>query len=144
MAFLTKEELNTVATMPIIGKITNFDDAIVEDIINESIALMKGYLSRFYDVELIFSMTGNERHLAVLKKLKDIVIYEIYERHTREQNAVAQRRFSEAMSWLEKLNTGEHGDHTLPPAPAEPDDDGGTGTTGDARFGGHKRYSSYY
>jgi phage gp36-like protein len=144
MAFLTKEELKTVATMPIIDKITNLDDSIVEDIINESIAMMKGYLSRFYDAELLFGKIGNERHLAVLKKLKDIVIYEIYERHTRDQNVVAQRRFAEAMNWLEKLNTGEHGDHTLPPAPPVDSEDGGTGTTGDARFGGNKKYSSHY
>lgn len=140
--FLTKEELKTVAQIALIDKITNLDNSIVEDIINESVALMKGYLSRFYDVDAIFGATGSQRNLAVLKKLKDIVIYEIYERHTREQNAVAQRRYAEAMLWLEKLNTGEFGDGTIPPAP-EPDPDA-TGTTGDARFGGNKRYHSAY
>ena len=144
MAFLTKDELKTVAQIALIDKITNLDNSIVENIINESIALMKGYLSRFYDVDEIFSKTGGDRNLAVLKKLKDIVIYEIYEHHTREQNAVAQRRYSEAMLWLEKLNTGEFGDGTIPPAP-EPDPEGDTtGTTGDARFGGNKRYGSVY
>ncbi len=140
MAFLEKYELKTVAQVPIIDKITNLDDDIVKTIIDESISLMKGYLSRRYDVDLIFSKTGYERHLTVLKKLKDIVIYEIYERHTREQNAVAARRYNEAMLWLEKLNTGEFSDHTLP----EPVADDITGTSGDTRFGGHTKYEGVY
>lgn len=140
--FLEKSELGTVATLSIISKITGDDDAIVNDIIEESISLMKGYLSRYYDAETIFSAEGNNRHKAALKRLKDIVIYEIYERHTREQNAVAARRYNEAMAWLEKLNTGEHSDKTLPQAPVIPDVE--PGTSGDTRFGGNPQYSSTY
>jgi phage gp36-like protein len=142
--FLTKEELKTVAQIGIIDKITGLDDEIAANIIDESIALMKGYLSRFYDVNAIFDATGGDRNLAVVKKLKDIVIYEIYERHTREQNASAQRRYAEAMLWLEKLNTGEFGDGTIPPAPEPDPNEDIAGTTGDARFGGNKRYDSVY
>lgn len=140
MAFLTKEELKTVAQVSLIDKITNLDDGIITDIINESISLMKGYISRFYDAETIFSKTGSERNLAVLKRLKDIVIYEIYERHTRDQNAVAMRRYSEAMNWLEKINTGEQGDKTLP---SKPDDSDNPGSM-DIRFGGKTKYESSY
>jgi hypothetical protein len=113
--FLQKSELKTVSTEEIINKIIGGDDEIVVTIIGESIAMMKGYMSRFYDVELIFSQRGRKRHLTTLKKLKDIVIYEIYERRTKQQNAVAARRYNEAMLWLEKLSTGELGDKTLPP-----------------------------
>ncbi|MCL2246184.1 MAG: DUF1320 domain-containing protein [Lentimicrobiaceae bacterium] len=139
---MTKEELHTVAQIPLIDKTTNLDDSIIEAIIEESISLMKGYLSRFYDVDTIFSQTGTDRHLATLKRLKDIVIYEIYERHTREQNLVAMRRYEEAMAWLEKLNKGEFADGTLPKIPENTDDI--TGTTGSTRFGGNTRYSSKY
>lgn len=146
MAFLDKEELKTVADIEIVNKITNLDDDIVIEIIEESIDKMKGYLSRFYDAELIFSKEGNDRKKSVLKRLKDIVIYEIYERHTREINAVAARRYAEVMDWLEKINTGEQGDSTLPPKPDETDGDGNgnNGTSGDTRFGGNKRYDSVY
>ncbi|MCL2290838.1 MAG: DUF1320 domain-containing protein [Bacteroidetes bacterium] len=138
--FLQKEELKTVSTEEIINKIIGGDDDIVTNIINESIALMKGYMSRFYDVEEIFSREGAERHLATLKRLKDIVIYEIYERHTRNQNAVAARRYNEAMNWLEKLSTGELGDKTLPPVKKiEP-----ISQSGESRFGGNRKYESIY
>jgi hypothetical protein len=138
--FLEKDELKTVAVEEIIHKIIGGDDEIVTNIVAESIALMKGYMSRFYDVEEIFNKQGTERHLATLKRLKDIVIYEIYERHTRNQNAVAARRYNEAMDWLEKLSTGELGDKTLPPIkPVEP-----VGQTGESRFGGNQQYTSIY
>jgi len=142
MAFLIKEELKTVAPLAIIDKIINSDNDIVSNIIDESISLMKGYMSRHYDVEAIFSKQGNERHKATLKRLKDICIYEIYESHTREQNATAARRYNEALDLLEKLNTGEFSDKTLPPKPpATPEN---TGLSGEIRFGGNKRYTSVY
>jgi phage gp36-like protein len=142
MAFLNKDELKTVSTMQVIDMITAQDDSIVDDIIDESISLIKGYLSRYYDVEQIFSQEGELRHKYVLKVLKDIVIYEVYERHTREQNAVAQRRYQEAMNWLEKLNTGEFSDLTLP-IPTDDNTDV-SGESGDVRFGGNKQYQSNY
>jgi len=140
--FLVKSELKTVGQISIIDKIINLDDSIVDDIIIESISLMKGYLSRYYDAETIFAQEGNLRHKATLKRLKDIVIYEIYERHTSAQNLVAMRRYQEAMAWLEKLNSGEFSDHTLPTIPDDAEDS--SGTTGDTRFGGNKRYDSIY
>ena len=138
--FLEIEELKTVSTEEIVAKIVGGDESIITNIIEESIALMKGYMSRFYDVEEIFGQKGKQRHLATLKRLKDIVIYEIYERHTRNQNSVAARRYNEAMAWLEKLSTGELGDKTLPPVkPTEP-----VSQTGESRFGGNKKYESTY
>lgn len=142
MAFLTKEELKTVAQIGLIDLLTNLDDTIVEEIIDESIAKISGFLSRFYDVPAIFNAVGDERHKAVIKRLKDIVIYEIYERHTREPNAVAARRYAEAIDWLERINTGELGDGTLPPKPASPGSE--EGKSGDTRYGGNRRYTSIY
>jgi len=141
MAFLTKEELKTVSTTELINKLTANDDSIIDDIIDESISLMKGYLSKYYDVELIFSTTGDNRHKTVLKKLKDIVIYEIYERHTREQNQVAKRRFDEAMLWLENLNKGEFYYRTLPAIPSTNDV---ANNSNDIRYGGYTRFTSKY
>lgn len=141
MSFLTKEELRTVSTIPIIDKLTAEDDTIITIIIDESISLMKGKLSKYYDVDAIFNATGDARHKTILKYLKDIAIYEIYERHTREQNLVAKRRRDEAMDELEKLNTGENYDRTLP---ARIDQQDTATESEDIRFGGNKRYNSAY
>lgn len=140
MAFLNKDELKTVVTAELIDKLTAHDDSIVTTIIDESISMMRGYLSKHYDVEAIFNASGSDRHQTVLKKLKDIVVFEIYERHTRELNQAARRRFDEAMLWLENLNKGEFFDRTLPARQSQPDSTGGN----DIRFGGYTRYYSNY
>ena len=143
MAFLIKAELKTVATIPLINKLTDADDDIITDIINESISLIRGKLSKFYDVETIFNATGSDRNLTVLKYLKDIVIYEIYERCTRDQNLVAKRRRDEAMTEIDKLNTGDYFDRTLPARPST--EKTGSDTVGEMRFGnGNQQYSSNY
>lgn len=141
MAFLEKEELKTVADINLVDKITNLDDDIVTQIIEESIDLMKGYLSRYYDADAIFLQEGELRKKSIVKKLKDIVIYAIYSRLKTGNNPQTEQAYSEAMSWLEKINTGEQGDGTLPTKPKE---EPITGETGDTRFGGNKRYSSAY
>jgi phage gp36-like protein len=138
--FLTKDELKTVTDINVVNKIVNLDDTIVEEIIDESIDLMKSYLSRYYDAESIFNEEGSMRKKAVVKKLKDIVIYEIYNRNLWGENARVGAAYTEAINWLEKLNTGQFSDNTLPPIP----DEVGDGTDGDTRFGGNKKYSSIY
>jgi phage gp36-like protein len=139
--FLAKDELRTVAQLPIIDKITAEDDSIIDIIIDESIAVMSSMLSRYYDVDVIFAKEGNERNKTIVKYLKDICIYEIYNRCTREQNEVAENRYNIAMEWLTKLNTGELEDSTLPLRQVVED---GNATTGDVRYGGNKRYNSIY
>lgn len=106
MAFLTKEELKTVATKEVIDLITNTDDSIVDEIIAESIAIMESFLFRYFDTKLIFSSESNERSKVVVKFLKDIAIYEIYQRRTRTMNEVAQNRYNEAMNWLDQIAKG--------------------------------------
>lgn len=139
--FLTKEELATVAAMPTINKFTADNPYVIEQIIDESISIMRSLLSRHYDTDAIFSATGNARHLTILKYLKDIVIFEIYDRLTREENDVARRRYDTAMQWLNDLNAGTLADSSLPPTPVEPGTDA---ASGDVRFGSNTQYRSRY
>ncbi|MCX8149226.1 MAG: phage protein Gp36 family protein [Thermaurantimonas sp.] len=141
MSFLTKDDLITVATADIINRLTNHDSSIIDSIIQESIALFKSYLSKHYNTDHIFSQAGNARHKTVLKRLKDVVIFEIYERHTREHNLAAKRRYDEAMLWLEKLNTGEFFDLTLPQKQTS---ENTPSQSLQVRFGSNKKYSSLY
>ena len=112
--FLSQEELKTVVDVNLIDKITASDDTITTIIINESIDFMKSYLSRYYDAETIFSKTDTDRSLNILKHLKNIVVYELYIRHSRAINEVAHHRYNETMHWLEELNTGKFFDSSLP------------------------------
>ncbi len=114
MPFLIEAELKSIVDPNLVNKITVDDSSIVETIISESIDMMKSYLSKYYDTAAIFSKEGTERSLSVLKKLKDIVVYEIYTRNPRSMNEVTEKKYNEAINWLEKLNTGEFSDKSLP------------------------------
>jgi len=138
--FLEQTELKTVGVPEVIEKVINNDSDIVTQIIAESIDIMKGYLSPHFDVEAIFNATGNDRSLVVLKYLKDIVIYEIYIRKTHDINEVAEKRYNEAMLWLEKVAKGIIQPAGLP----LPESD--TDSTGDGfiKFGSQTKYSSNF
>lgn len=105
--FLNIDELKTVVLREVVDLITTSDDTIVNQIIAESIDLMKSYLNNYYDATAVFDQTGEDRSLIVLKYLKDIVVFEIYIRRTRDFNEVAKIRYDEAMLWLDKVAKGQ-------------------------------------
>lgn len=142
MAFLTEEELKTVATAEIINLITNNDNSIVDDIITESIDLMKSYLFRYYNTDSIFSAEGDTRSRVVLKYLKDIVIHEVYIRRTKIYNEVAKMRYDEAMLWLEKVGFGKI-DADLPRKTTDTDGKA-DGESNFLKLGSRKTYKNHW
>ncbi len=144
MPFLTEQELKTVATSEVVNLITNNDDEIVSEIIEESIDLMKSYLFRYYDTESIFEKQGEERPKILVKYLKDIVIHEIYIRRTKRMNEVAKLRYDEALLWLEKVSGGKI-DVNLPPKPTDTDGDGeADGHSTFMKLGSRKTYKNHW
>lgn len=121
--FLEKTELQTVGVEEIINKIINSDDNIVNEIIEEDIDLASGYLFQYYDVESIFSATGDDRNKTLLRHLKGLVIFDIYTRRNKAINEVTKLRYDEAMLWLEKVSTGKL-KPDLPPKKIDTDGDG--------------------
>lgn len=140
--FLGKEELITVLPLSLADALTNSEDHIIDQIIRESISLMTSYLSCTYDTSAIFSASGEQRNLTVLKFLKDIVVFELYRSHTRETNEAAAERYEAALQWLRDLNSGSIQDGSLPLKPSPPDED--PATSGNVRFGGPSHYLSNY
>lgn len=144
MAFLTKNELKTVATLEVVNLITNGDDTIVTEIIDESIEIIKSYLFKYFDVDAIFQAEGPNRSKVVLKYLKDIAIHEIYIRRTKQMNEVAKLRFDEAMLWLEKVSKGT----IQPNLPLKQVDTNGDGEPDGSvpflKLGSRKTYKNHY
>lgn len=139
MSFLLKEELKTVATAEMVTIITNSDDIIITEIIEESIDLMRSYLHQNYDTEALFAAVDDAREKIVVKYLKDIVIYEIYCRRTRQINELAKQRYDEAMLWLERVAKGE----INPGLPTRIDPDTGAEETF-MKTGGRKTYDNHW
>lgn len=142
--FLNIDELKTVATREVIDLITKSDNTIVEDIIAESIDLIKSYLYKYYDTDSIFNKVGDERSRVILKYLKDIVIHEVYIRRTKEMNEVAKMRYDEAMLWLEKMAKGTI-EADLPKKLVDIDGDGKPDEpTPFMKLGSRKNYKNYW
>ena len=144
MAFLTKDELKTVVTVEVVNLITRGDDTIVTEIIEESIDIIKTYLFKHFNVDVIFDAQGAARSKVILKYLKDIAIHEIYIRRTKQMNQVAKGRFDEAMLWLEKVAKGTI-QPDLPPKEVDTDGDGQPdGTVPFMKLGSRKTYTNHF
>jgi phage gp36-like protein len=142
--FLTQAELKTVSTVENINLIVNNDEEIVNTIIQECIDVMHTYLFKYYDADAIFAKEGEQRSRIIIKYLKDLSIYEIYMRRSKQANAVVEKRQEEAMIWLEKVAKGE----IVPDLPKKMIDTDGDGEVDAAtpfmKFGSRKSYKNHF
>lgn len=108
MAFLTKDELKTHGHVEIIDAITRSDDTIIDMLIEENISYMKGYLNSRYDVKSVFEATGDHRNKVVLKLLKALVIYDVYNSHNPQHISDNLREERDrAVEWLKMVQKQE-------------------------------------
>lgn len=144
MAFLEKEELRTVAPVELVSLITNNNDATVQNVIDETIDVISGYLYEYYDTEAIFSKTDDERNLTILKHLKAIVIFEISKIRRCPISSHTDDAKNEALNWLEKVSEGK----IKPPLPGRPIDSDGDGvpdqTVPFMKLGSRKNYPNHF
>jgi phage gp36-like protein len=88
----------------ILASLTREDEAIVEICEGRAVAQMRGYLSRRYDTEAIFSAKGDERHPLVLMMALDIAIYHIFSIHNPANlKPMRKDRYDRAMEWLRQV-----------------------------------------
>lgn len=140
MAFIEQTELKSAAVPEVITKAINNDTEIVDEIISETEAVMRSYLSGRFNVTEIFNATAGDRNGVVLKHFKKIVIDEIYKRKAGSLNDVTQLGYDEAMTWLEGIASGKIDGGDLPLKEVEED------TVGDGftKLGGNTRYPSNF
>lgn len=144
MAFLTQAELKTKTTTEIINLITNSDESTVNEIIAETIDLMKSYLFKYYNVDTIFSATGTERSKVVLRHLKSLVICDLYEIRQKGITDAQEKKYDEAMRWLEKMASGNI-EANLPAKQVDTDGDGTTDSNQSfLKLGSRKSYKNHF
>lgn len=85
----------------ILDALTRDDNSLVEICEDRAIAEMRGYLSRRYDCNKIFSATGESRNQLILMKAIDITVYHIFCIHNpRNVSQIRKDRYDGAMEWL--------------------------------------------
>lgn len=142
--FLTVDEMKTVSTVKTVNLITNNQNDVVNEIISENIDMMKSYLFKYYDTEAIFGATGDARSIIVRKHLKTLVIFDLYMIRQKDVSAEMEKKYDEAMGWLEKIGTGKI-EADLPRIKVDTDGDG----TPDApstfmKLGSRKNYKNHF
>ena len=140
MAFVTKEELKTVAYSYQVAEITEADDDIVLQAIATGMEEVKAYLAtakQQYDIAAIFAATGDDRNALILQYTKIVALWHllilcnvdiIYE-HVKD-------RYDRAINFLKMINKGE----SAIDLPTIDNDEDGEGDGKPFRFGSRKKF----
>ena len=119
-AFINIEDYDARIHRDILDALVREDVTIVEIIEDQSISLMRSYLSNRYDCDKIFSATENDRNPLVLMMALDITVYNIFKIHNpQKMSQVTKDAFERAMTWLKEVNRGHVSIDGVPLLPEE-------------------------
>lgn len=117
--FITADDYSASIRLELIEKALRGEDSILESVEDQAIAEMKSYLAGRYDVDAIFSATGDDRHALVLMIAKDIAIYHLCSIREGLMTQIRIDRYEHAIKWLEGVQKGELAVEGLPRLPEE-------------------------
>lgn len=89
--------------------------AVIEVCENRAIATVRSLLNNRYDCDVIFSATGDERNVLVLKICLDIAVYEIFCQHNPyKMSDIRKSRYEDAMQFLRDVHNFDANIEGLP------------------------------
>lgn len=95
-------------------------NAVIEVCENRAIAIVRSKLDSRYDCDAVFSATGDERNVLVLKVCLDIAVYEIFCQHNPyKMSQIRKDRYDYAMQFLNDVHDYKANIEGLPELPAE-------------------------
>lgn len=105
--FLEIEELNTVAAEYKLQEIVDYDDTILAACIRAAVSRVRSYLAGRYDVETVFSATGEERNADLLEICKNTALWFLIRRNNMDimYNRVKET-FDRDMAYLKDIAAG--------------------------------------
>ena len=108
MAFIEKTDLYTKILEDELDEITRGDDSLILQAADSAVAEMRGYLFDTFDVDTIFSQTGENRHALLVDLGADITIYILVSRLQAGQSIDdRQQRYERAKTWLRQASKTE-------------------------------------
>ena len=92
----------------ILDALVRDDETLVEICEDRAIAEMRGYLSKRYDCNAIFSTTGKKRNQLILMMVIDIAVYHIFCIHNPQKlSQVRTDRYERAVEWMKAVASEE-------------------------------------
>lgn len=105
----------------ILDALVRDDETLVEICEDRAIAEMRGYLSKRYDCNAIFSATGDGRNQLILMMVIDIAVYHIFCIHNPQKlSQVRKDRYERAVEWMKAVAAEEV---SIDGAPLLPEED---------------------
>ncbi|KAA6351230.1 hypothetical protein EZS27_001376 [termite gut metagenome] len=118
--FIEQADYDASVHREILDALTREDETIVEICEDRAIAEMRGYLSRRYDCNRIFSATGANRNQLILMMAIDIAVYHIFCIHNPQKiSQIRKDRYDRAKEWLQQVANEDIGIDGAPLLPAE-------------------------
>jgi phage gp36-like protein len=106
--FIEKTDLVKAIRLEEINQITRNDDLTVTHCIESGVAEIKGYLTKHFDIDAIFSATGNSRDMLIVQFAIDIAIYNLIATQPPGQDTEDRyERYKRAINWLKGVRDGE-------------------------------------
>ena len=107
MIYITLDHLYTYAFDRSVKESTQDFDKTLENLERDTIALIKPYLCKYYDIKKIFDPETPVRHGMLIKIITKIILHEAISRNAyRKVSQNSKDDYDWAMATLEKLNTG--------------------------------------
>lgn len=130
LVFLTDDDILTSIRDIFFDHLTDEDQTVIDKAEASAISKMKSKLSGRFDVDTIFTATGDDRDALILEYCVAIFLYRLHGRiNPRKVPSKVKEQYDEAMAWLKGVMLGEEN----PVLPILPDDALGSNS---ARYGG--------
>jgi phage gp36-like protein len=104
--FITRSDLNKNLYSEIIDAITRLDKTREEYGMRAAEEKVKSYLAGKYDLDFIFSKTGNDRHFMIVDTVSNIALYIIADVLERMPETI-QNAYDNSMEYLKDLQAGK-------------------------------------
>ncbi|MDY4872615.1 phage protein Gp36 family protein [Phocaeicola faecicola] len=105
--FITVNDYDATIHREILDSLLREDagsSATIEVCENRAIATVRALISSRYDCDAIFSATGDQRNVIILKVCIDIAVYEIFCQHNPyKMSQIGRDRYEDAMQFLREV-----------------------------------------
>jgi phage gp36-like protein len=105
--FITVNDYDATIHREILDSLLREDagsSATIEVCENRAIATVRALISSRYDCDAIFSATGDQRNVIILKVCIDIAVYEIFCQHNPyKMSQIRRDRYEDAMQFLREV-----------------------------------------
>ena len=106
--FIDVKDYDASLHREILDALVRDDETLVEICEDRAIAEMRGYLSKRYDCDAIFSTMGEKRNQLILMMVIDIAVYHIFCIHNPQKlSQVRKDRYERAVEWMKAVASEE-------------------------------------